>query len=866
MIIDRCLVQSIFVIFWLVTCPFYGQGLPKRMLTANDYHLWGKLYNDKISDKGQWVSFAMRYDSHPDTLFVSSTDGKNQYSFENASNGTFFGEDRFAVWSGDTLKVLDLQTSKMKIRFGVTQFSYAPTNQYLLTLEQEKNKTNLKIIDANGNSVREIQDVVNYSLSPTGNEVIYTQTTLAATKVSMLSLIKVSESRVIMKDAPGNVDVFAWQKSGESVAFLFQQEQDGTLPIRKLGFLKGTTSQTKFFDLKLPTGTHLADASKSRLTVSDDGKKILFGIEPIEKQPYLPLDAVQVWNGNDKILYPERKKNEAWKGVPQMGAWWHSENKFTVIGTPDQPNIFFNGNQEYAITYNLESPESLYNLTNDANYYVTDLKNGQTHLCLKGQSTEYNDLSISPQGKYIAYYREGSYWIYSFLEKKHLKLLTPEIKLNAKDQSGLPDNFGIAGWGINDASLLFYDEYDIWCIDFHTGKTARLTTGKENETTFRVAKISHDDGRTTFTRRNADLIDVRKSILLKGSREIENGYVFLHPNGKYTFLDKGIVAMSGIMKALKSETYIYNTQRYDKSPDIRSVNPNKKPQIIYESNRCDSLFHWGRNELIQYKNAAGIPLKAILYYPANYDPSKKYPMIVSIYEILSSTINLYENPSKFNMIGFNISNLTTKGYFVLRPDMLHQEDNPGISAADCTIAATKEVIAKGIVDPAKIGLIGHSFGGYETNFIITQTNLFAAAISGAGIADVPGHYLSLAWNLGKPEIFRYENQQWRMRKNLFEDWESYERNSPIRHTENIKTPLLLWTGEDDRQVNYDQSISYYIALRRLKKEQMLLIYPKERHVLLIKQNQLDLTNRVEDWFGYYLKGEHPQQWIAEGIK
>jgi dipeptidyl aminopeptidase/acylaminoacyl peptidase len=118
---------------------------------------------------------------------------------------------------------------------------------------------------------------------------------------------------------------------------------------------------------------------------------------------------------------------------------------------------------------------------------------------------------------------------------------------------------------------------------------------------------------------------------------------------------------------------------------------------------------------------------------------------------------------------------------------------------------------------------------------------------------------------GLPEIWRFEEQQWRMGKSLFEDKKAYEDNSPITYVDKIKTPVLIWTGEEDRQVHYHQSIAFYLALRRLKKEVIMMIYPGESHALLKKENQKDLTHRVEDWFGYYLKGESPKNWITEGI-
>lgn len=161
-------------------------------------------------------------------------------------------------------------------------------------------------------------------------------------------------------------------------------------------------------------------------------------------------------------------------------------------------------------------------------------------------------------------------------------------------------------------------------------------------------------------------------------------------------------------------------------------------------------------------------------------------------------------------------------------------------------------------------MFGHSFGGYETNFIISQTNIFAAAVSGAGISDI----ISMYFNIGKSfdfqsDMFRFENQQWRMGKSLYDDKEAYLRNSPIMHAENVKTPLLLWTGKNDRIVPWNQSISYYLALRKLGVKNEMLVYPDEEHSLANPSNQTDLSKRMMAWFDHLLKGYPEPEWISK---
>ena len=181
---------------------------------------------------------------------------------------------------------------------------------------------------------------------------------------------------------------------------------------------------------------------------------------------------------------------------------------------------------------------------------------------------------------------------------------------------------------------------------------------------------------------------------------------------------------------------------------------------------------------------------------------------------------------------------------------------------DCVESAVKEVLAHESVDSKRLGLLGHSFGGYQTNFIITQTNMFAAAVSSGGASDIISDYLYVAWNISRPNGFRYEFSQANMGISPFDDYELYLRNSPITYAKQVQTPLLLWAGEDDKQVHYFQSLEFHLALRRLQKPNILLLYEGERHNITNRAHQIDLTHRVEEWVAYYLRGGQRPDWFT----
>ena len=212
----------------------------------------------------------------------------------------------------------------------------------------------------------------------------------------------------------------------------------------------------------------------------------------------------------------------------------------------------------------------------------------------------------------------------------------------------------------------------------------------------------------------------------------------------------------------EKSSFFFREQRFDMPPRLSVKKNREQSTVFFNSNTHQQKYYWGKSELITYENSKGNKLKGVLFYPADYDPEKKYPMIVKVYETQSKELHVYDNPTQYNSNGFNISILTAENYFIFLPDILLEEKNPGFSAADCAIAGTKKIIDLGIIDPSKIGIMGHSFGGFESLFTITQTPLFSAAIGSGAITDLNSYYHTVNQNTGQPDIWRFESEEWNM--------------------------------------------------------------------------------------------------------
>jgi dipeptidyl aminopeptidase/acylaminoacyl peptidase len=268
--------------------------------------------------------------------------------------------------------------------------------------------------------------------------------------------------------------------------------------------------------------------------------------------------------------------------------------------------------------------------------------------------------------------------------------------------------------------------------------------------------------------------------------------------------------------------------------------------------------------LLPYSNKRGDKLQMMLTYPADYQPGKKYPMVVYYYEKLSDTFHNYVTPNDRNP--YNTTVFSQNGYFVLRPDVVFQARNPGYSGLDCVTSAVSAVLAKiPDIDAKRVGNMGHSWGGYQSAFYAVHNHgTFAATIAGAPLTDLISMYGYTSGNSGLPETGHYETSQERMQVPLWEDPQAYIRNSTVFSVDSLQTPLLLEEGDADGNVNHFQSEELYNFGRRLGKNVVYLVYEGENHNVARPESQADYLHRQLEWFGHYLKGDPAPAWITDG--
>lgn len=301
------------------------------------------------------------------------------------------------------------------------------------------------------------------------------------------------------------------------------------------------------------------------------------------------------------------------------------------------------------------------------------------------------------------------------------------------------------------------------------------------------------------------------------------------------------------------ELYIAENSTFNKTRKLTENTPKKDDYALSSGAK-----------LIDYVNDFGDTLQATLFLPADYVEGKSYPTITYIYERLTDGTNSYSQPA-FPGGGFNRAVYTSNGYAVLMPDIAYKLNDPGMSAVACVVPAVKAAVATGIVDEERVGIHGHSWGGYQTSFLITQTDIFKAAVAGAPLTNMISMYSLIYWNSGTTNQSIFESSQGRLTTGYWDNWDAYTRNSPIYHIKNVNTPLVILHNDKDGAVDYTQGIEYFNGLRRLQKPVTMLTYNGENHGLAKEVNKKDYAVRMMEFFDHYLKGATSPDWWEKGI-
>lgn len=495
--------------------------------------------------------------------------------------------------------------------------------------------------------------------------------------------------------------------------------------------------------------------------------------------------------------------------------------------------------------------------------YGVSLATGERKLLAKQVRWAFG---TSPDGSKVLFYNDGHFMVAdaSSGEVTNITRALPVSFVDTEDDHNVvKPPVGPEGWTADSKSVLLSDRFDIWQVPVGGGQAVNVTVnGRRDRIEYSRLSVDPDE-------KGADL-SVPQYYGMLGEQTKKGGLARGLP-GKpgVEVLAWDDAAYGRLLKAKRADTLAYTRETDKTFPDFHIADAQLKGERRLTDGQAQiAPYTWtSGSRLIEFASAApgtkGKKMQAALYLPANYEPGKRYPTIVYIYERLTDGLNRFTQLDTAHRV--NKSYYTSNGYAVLTPDIGYTLNDPGMSAVWHVLPALKAAIATGVVDEARVGIQGHSWGGYQTAFLVTQTKAFKAAIAGAPLTDMISMYSLVYKNSGGGNGAIFESSQGRFLGGYWDNWEAYVRNSPIAHAKNVTTPLVILHNDKDGAVDFTQGIEYYNTLRRLKKPVVLLEYVGENHGLAKPENKYDYFVRMREFFDYQLKGAPAPTWWTDGV-
>ncbi len=888
----------------------------KKDLTLEDYAQWERIGSNTLSPDGKWFAYQIVLEEGDGWLVARSVKGDSEHKFMFGSNPRFSNDNHWLAFtiglsedetkkkekSKETVKLslglLNLQTAHVDTIKAVQSAVFSDDGRYLAIrkYKAEGVKTegsDLVVRNLKTGTMQNVGNVSEYAFSPEGSllAVAIDASEKLGNGVQLMDL-NASTTKILDSDVR-TYSGLEWRDHSFDLAFLKEGSRKGKdYPdhlVYAFSKLDGA-STSKIFDGATFSGFPIdfRIASEGSVAWSEDGTQLFFGLKSriqdetdakekkaesdstkaesktnADRDKDLDPAGVDIWHWKDPIVQPSQGvRASSDRNYTYQSSWTLAKNSFAKLADDNIRSVTLTGDQKHAVGYDTTPYEPAFRETWQ-DVYVIDTQTGERKRIL--ERIEF--VSTSPDGYFVLYFRGNDWWSYSVASGEH-RNLTEDIDTQFNDFTSIYGReedraFGSAQWTDKDGSVILYDQFDAYLVKADGSGTKRLTNGAKDQIQFRQVRLDFEK----------ETIGPNDAIFFSAYGEVtkDSGYYILRKNPRRSedlaTLEKLVYEprmISSLRKADDAPVFTFMTQKADESPNIFAVDESfSNPVQLTDTNKQQTDYYWGRSELVDFANANGVALQGRLLYPANYEAGKKYPMIVYIYELRSQSLHSYTTPSRSS--AYNQRRFSSEGYFVYEPDIVYRLSDPGMSAVEALVPAVQKVIDSGMVDADRVGLTGHSWGAYQTAFVVTQTDIFSAAVAGAPLTNMISMYNSIYWNSGGTDASIFEVSQGRFPKPYWEDMEKFIQNSPVFNASKINTPLLVAFGDEDGAVDFNQGVEMYNTMRRLEKEFILLVYDGENHGLRLRQNQLDYANRTHDWFNHFLRDSEPAKWISDGI-
>ena len=908
----------------MLTLPSPASAQQRPLVSPDDYGRWENLGQAALSPFGDWIAYVVSRVDETSELRVRSIAGQTGNDstrvFPWGSAPIFSPDGRWLAWTvglppeererleeqdqqaRNKAALMDLRTGETREFESVSQRIFDANGHFLALRgyppdEPRGKGADLRVVELATGAETAFGNVGEMGWSPAGSLLALAVAT--GTDVGNgVQVFDAARGTLRSADASGSAYLnLSWRDDSSDLAVLRSRNaasDDGTaydvLAWRELDRRMEATildANTAGVPDSLEVVRHRAPAW------SDDATMISIGLRPVEaegdeeegeesgdpgagetsdegaaesddspeEEPDLP--ALQIWHTSDVRLFPEQKVAEGRDASRTLLAVWHlDEGRVVPLGTDLMADALLLHGWETA----LEGTDEPYPWGAMFGRPYHDVRAIDTETGERGQ--------ILTRVRY-AWPSEGGGWMLSWDGSAYrtLNLRTGEkhdvtsglgaefadTEYDTPTDMTPPRGFGAPLWLQDDDAVLLYDRHDIWRVAPGGSGGVRLTRGAETGVTHRIANLRGDADEPGLDP------DSRPYLTLYDENTEQRGYARFAEGWETseTLLMEDAL-LGGLVRADSADVILYRAERFDDPPDYFAAGPDlADPVQVTGINPFIDEVAWGRAELVDFVSEGGRDLQAVLLRPANHEEGRAVPTIVYTYEILSPQMHRFRPPGERDY--YNYTAWTQHGYAVLLPDIVYRARDPGVSALESVRAAVAKAVEMGVTDPDAVGLIGHSWGGYQATFLPTRTDIFAASVAGAPLTDFVSFMGQMHWNPGIAEVSHWETGQARMEVPFWEDPEAHRRNSPIHEVHNMETPLLMAFGNEDGVVDWDQGTEFFNFARRAEKQMVLLVYEGEDHGFRREANQRDYHRRILEWFGHYLKGEPAPSWITDGV-
>ncbi|MDG1279265.1 MAG: prolyl oligopeptidase family serine peptidase [Algoriphagus sp.] len=841
--------------------------------TADDSYAVGKITPQQDSIRVLKLKKTKKDDMPSDSLFIYQMSNGNLIKIPKVKS--------FAIPS-EKGSWIAINYEKEKEKKSVKSDTTATDSTKKAEKPKKTDGTKLEVRKLDGSVTYSFDRVKSYSFSSNGDFLQYVlaeEDTLDNAAIYLLNLAN-GESKLISEGMTTYSDMTFSPKSKYLAYLATEDSAKSKKPYHSLYLVNTSTGSMEEIASKSSSGIleNGRISPDGNLKFSENENRLFFGVAPdyvdyayqndttILDEERVSLD---IWGWQDAEIQPmqlvrkSRDEKKTYLASMDLGS-----KKITQLATPELENVSLESKVErdFGLAYTDQPYRRSYSwdIQIGRDLYLVDFKTGQKTLVEENAS---GFPSISPEGKYVTWYdaRDSSWVAYDVASKAKIKLsenLPTVFYDEIHDSPSLPGSYGSAGWIAGDAAVLIYDRFDIWRIDPKNPSAAINITqgvGRKENIVFRRQDLDREERS----------IDPKAMLLLTAFNEQDKDAGFYTGSIDGKAAPKQILmtahSYSGLTKAKESDAILLNRSTYVENPDVYLGDLSfKNLNKVSNLNPQQANVNWGSVELVNYLANDGEPLQGLLYKPENFDPNKKYPMMVYFYERNSDGIHRYRAPAP-SASTINIPYFVSNDYLVLVPDIKYDLGLPGPSAYNCIIPAVQSIVARGFVDADNMAIQGQSWGGYQVAYLITQTNMFKAAGAGAPVVNMTSAYGGIRWGTGMSRMFQYEQTQSRIGGTLWEKPIYYLENSPLFYMDRVKTPVLIMHNDADGSVPWYQGIEMFMSLKRLNQPAWLLQYNGEDHNLVQRKNRKDLSIRLSQFFDHYLKGAPAPLWMTEGL-